>query len=451
MQEFQAQVSMWIEEIRIAVQSHAEYAALVVCALCVLCVAVVWSSARERRRLRRTIERLESEITSLRQAPVRELGEAEVFAPVSPEEVLQPVEPVPEEVPSTIPQPAPKIEAEREAEVAAESPVVRGLAKSRTGLLGRLASFFSGKSGVDRSMLDDLEEVLILSDVGARTASELVSAVRDVAEKQDVVSPSELKGLLKDGVLSRLVAVGAEHRIYTPTNAPMVVLVVGVNGVGKTTTVAKLAAKYQAAGKKVLVVAADTFRAAAVEQLAEWSNRVGFSLVRGPEGAKPGAVVFDGMVAAKEGAFDVVLIDTAGRLHNKSNLMQELEGVRNSIRKHIPEAPHETVLVLDGVSGQNALVQAREFNAAVQLTGVVVTKLDGTPKGGIIVAISQELSLPVFFIGVGEKVEDLLPFDRKDFVEALFEEQPHVSRGGRSNSSGAAVGDIVAPVQVINQ
>jgi fused signal recognition particle receptor len=175
-------------------------------------------------------------------------------------------------------------------------------------------------------------------------------------------------------------------------------------------------------GKKVLAVAADTFRAAAVEQLAEWSSRVGFTLVRGAENAKPSAVVFDGMVAAKEGGFDVVLIDTAGRLHTKSNLMQELEGVRNSIRKHFPDGPHETILVLDGVSGQNALSQAREFNQAVSLTGIVVTKLDGTPKGGIIVAISQELSLPVFFIGVGEKVDDLLVFDPGAFVAALFEE-----------------------------
>jgi len=202
----------------------------------------------------------------------------------------------------------------------------------------------------------------------------------------------------------------------------MVVLVVGVNGVGKTTTVAKLAAQYTDEGKRVMVIAADTFRAAAVQQLEEWSKRVNFTLIKGPEGAKPGAVVFDGMAAAKDGAFDVVLIDTAGRLHTKSNLMQELEGVRNSIKKHIPDAPHETVLVVDGVSGQNALAQAREFNAAVSLTGIVVTKLDGTPKGGIIVAISQELKVPVLFVGVGEKKEDLVRFDPHEFVNALLDE-----------------------------
>jgi fused signal recognition particle receptor len=206
------------------------------------------------------------------------------------------------------------------------------------------------------------------------------------------------------------------------------VLVVGVNGVGKTTTVAKLATKYKAQGKKVIAVAADTFRAAAVEQLAEWSNRVGFTLVRGAENAKPSAVVFDGMLAAKDGGFDVVLIDTAGRLHTKSNLMQELEGVRNSIRRHFPDGPHETVL---------ALIQAREFNQAVPVSGIVVTKLDGTPKGGIIVAISQELNLPVFFIGVGEKVEDLLRFDADAFVRALFDED--VAGMGVSNKEEVRV------------
>jgi fused signal recognition particle receptor len=410
-------------------------------------VSTLWLAARELRRsretiglLQRDIKALQSELPRTQQPVVAEVSEA---VAVVPQEVAA-VPEAPSLEPTTavaavgpVAQPAPVVEVEPEAEAPRGAAVRRGLAKSRVGLLGRLAGFFSGKRGLDRSMLDELEEVLILSDVGARTASELVEEVRGVAEKQESVAPAELKQLLKDGILKRLVSVDPMHRMYAPTSAPMVVLVVGVNGVGKTTTVAKLASKYQATGKKVLVVAADTFRAAAVEQLAEWSSRVGFTLVRGPEGAKPGAVVFDGMVAAKEGAFDVVLIDTAGRLHNKSNLMQELEGVRNSIRKHIPDAPHETVLVLDGVSGQNALVQAREFNAAVQLTGIVVTKLDGTPKGGIIVAISRELSLPVFYIGVGERVDDLIPFERHDFVEALFEES---SDAGSVEVSGAMRG-----------
>ncbi len=317
-------------------------------------------------------------------------------------------------------------------EITEETALSRGLKKSRTGFLARLTSFFSGRASVDSSTLEDLEELLILSDVGAKCASDLVTEAREAAEKSPQgLAQQELREILKSGIRKRLVATPESHEIYHPVRSPLIVLVVGVNGVGKTTTVAKLATKYMGQGKKVLAVAADTFRAAAVEQLAEWSSRVGFTLVRGNEGAKPSAVVFDGMKAAKDGAFDVVLIDTAGRLHTKSNLMQELEGVRNSIRKHFPDGPHETVLVLDGVSGQNALSQAREFNQAVSLTGIVVTKLDGTPKGGVIVAISQELQLPVFYIGVGEKVEDLLAFNPAGFVDALFEEEMYVPPHGQ--------------------
>lgn len=323
-----------------------------------------------------------------------------------------------------------KVEAAKPRAVPSESAISKGLKKSRAGLLERLGSFFSSKPVIDTKTLDDLEEALILSDVGAKCAAELVGEVKDkAAESKDGLSAAELKGLLVGGIRSRLVSTEGSREIYEPKKTPLIFLVVGVNGVGKTTTVAKLATKYMAQGKKVLAVAADTFRAAAVEQLGEWSSRVGFTLVRGAENAKPSAVVFDGMIAAKDGGFDVVLIDTAGRLHTKSNLMQELEGVRNSIRRHFPDGPHETVLVLDGVSGQNALAQAREFNQAVSLTGIVVTKLDGTPKGGIIVAISQELNLPVFFIGVGEKVEDLLRFDADAFVNALFDEDLGATSG----------------------
>jgi fused signal recognition particle receptor len=336
--------------------------------------------------------------------------ESSAFAPSATEHVVTEVAP-----PAVIPA------------VSEEQQVAYGLQKSRAGFLGRLAGFLSGRSKVDAAALEDLEEILILSDVGARCASDLVQTVRNVAHNQGSVAPAELTGLLQEGILNSLVSVSREHRIYQPTTSPLVVLVVGVNGVGKTTTVAKLATKYMAQGKKVLAIAADTFRAAAVEQLAEWSSRVGFTLVRGAEEAKPSAVVFDGMKSALEGGYDVVLIDTAGRLHTKSNLMQELEGIRNVIRKHVPDGPHETILVLDGVSGQNALSQAREFNSAVSLSGLVVTKLDGTPKGGIIIAISQELHLPVFFIGVGEKVDDLVPFDKRVFVEALFKERPQAS------------------------
>jgi fused signal recognition particle receptor len=289
---------------------------------------------------------------------------------------------------------------------------------------------------------------LILSDVGARVSGALVEKVRGAARELHEVDEAKLRELLKSGVKEELVEVPGDHRMYQPTGSPLVVLVVGVNGVGKTTTVAKLASRYTKEGKKVMVIAADTFRAAAVQQLEEWSSRVGFRLVKGADNAKPGAVVFDGMAAAKDGSVDVVLIDTAGRLHTKSNLMQELEGVRNSIRRHVPDAPHETIIVLDGVSGQNALQQAREFNAAVPLSGVVVTKLDGTPKGGIVVAISQELKVPVFYIGVGEKAEDLVPFDRAQFVDGLFGENDLSGSAAEWHSAGS--GSTVSPEALIN-
>ena len=365
--------------------------------------------------------RARSEVVEEQRERIPELGEVGV-TDVS---TAEPLEERPEQAPSAVQ--APQLVAEVSS-AAEETAISRGLKKSRAGFLTRLTSFFSGRSAIDTSTLDDLEEILILSDVGARCASDLVDEVRKAATAMPQgLAPEELTGLLKSGIRRKLVHTPADHQIYRPSKSPLVVLVVGVNGVGKTTTVAKLATKYIQQGKKVLAVAADTFRAAAVDQLAEWSSRVGFTLVRGSENAKPSAVVFDGMVAAKEAGFDVVIIDTAGRLHTKSNLMQELEGVRNSIRRHVPDGPHETVLVLDGVSGQNALVQAREFNQAVPLSGIVVTKLDGTPKGGIIVAISQELALPVFFIGVGEKVDDLLAFDADAYVAALFEEDVRTS------------------------
>lgn len=333
-------------------------------------------------------------------------GGGRIAAPVT---TAPPTAPTPVAVPAVEVVPVPE-----------PTPIVRGMERSRTTFLGRLKSFLAGRKSVDETSLDDLEELLVMSDVGARCAQALVGRVREAAAQNREVDESQLKEILRSGVRSELISVSSDHRMYTPSGSPQVILVVGVNGVGKTTTVAKLAARYSKQGKRVMVIAADTFRAAAVQQLEEWSKRVGFTLVKGAENAKPGAVVFDGMAAAKDGSVDVVLIDTAGRLHTKSNLMQELEGVRNSIRKHVPDAPHETILVLDGVSGQNALAQAREFNGAVQLTGIVVTKLDGTPKGGILIAISQELKIPVLYVGVGEKAEDLIPFDADQFVDALL-------------------------------
>jgi fused signal recognition particle receptor len=365
------------------------------------------------------IEALEAKLARATAERARPAQAAEVVEEISRVEA----KPLPAPEQPKLVAPTPVEEQKGEIIVEEASTISRGMAKSRTSFLGKLKSLFTGRSSVDLSSLEDLEEMLITSDVGARVADSLVSSVREHAKETKEVSESALKDLLKAGIRKELLNVPSDHRLYTPVGSPLVILVVGVNGVGKTTTVAKLATRYRAQGKKVLAIAADTFRAAAVLQLQEWGKRSDFEVFSGADEAKPAAVVFDGMVAAKERGVDVVLIDTAGRLHTKSNLMQELEGVRNSIRRHVPDAPHETVLVVDGVSGQNALSQAREFNASTPLTGLVVTKLDGTPKGGIIVAISQELKIPVFYVGVGEKAKDLLPFSVDEFVEGLLSDE----------------------------
>jgi fused signal recognition particle receptor len=394
------------------------------------------SSQKELAQLRVEVQKLAQELTALRRqvaarvpqevapsAIVEEKAEetlhAETLPSPAPEAVATPA------VPVVTPEPVSVVEevVPPKAEV---STIAKGMAKSRTSFLGKIKNLFAGRKSVDVASLEDLEEMLITSDVGARVADALVNTVRERASENQEVTETALRGLLKDGIRKELIPVPSDHRVYHPVGNPLVIFVVGVNGVGKTTTVAKLATRYQEQGKKVVAIAADTFRAAAVQQLQEWGNRTGFSVFSGAENAKPAAVVFDGMVAAKEQGADVVLIDTAGRLHTKSNLMQELEGVRNSIRRHVPDAPHETILVVDGISGQNALSQAREFNASTPLTGLVVTKLDGTPKGGIIVAISQELKIPVFYVGVGEKAHDLLPFSVDEFVEGLLSDEGEV-------------------------
>lgn len=403
-------------------------------------------ASAEARDLSGKVAALEVEIAELRAelVRVRAHGEARAVQPPSPTDEVALQEEVSVAPPPPIePTPPSKPVSVEDVVVEPPSSIKRGMAKSRSSFLGKLRAIFGGKNTADLSILDDLEEALISSDVGAKTTDALLVAVREQAANNEI-SEDLLRDLLKSGVRRELINVDACHRLYSPSGSPLVVLVVGVNGVGKTTTVAKLATRYQAQGKKVLAVAADTFRAAAVQQLKEWGGRKGFEVYAGAENAKPAAVVFDGMVAAKEKGVDVVLIDTAGRLHTKTNLMQELEGVRNSIRRHIPDAPHETILVVDGVSGQNALMQARDFNASTPLTGLVVTKLDGTPKGGIIVAISQELKIPVVYVGVGEKAEDLLPFSPDEFVEGLFSGDAEgvsaaASRAGAEISHGAQV------------
>lgn len=302
-----------------------------------------------------------------------------------------------------------------------KSSISKGLTKTRKSFFGRLKSLFTGSATVTPATLDELEETLITADVGVQCTSAILEKVRAASNESGAVGEEQVQQLVKAELLDSLIQLPASHRLYAPqTGTPLIVLVVGVNGVGKTTTTAKLAARWKGQGKKVLMVAADTFRAAAVQQLQEWGRRLDVRVISGAENAKPSTVVFDGMVAAKEEGADVILIDTAGRLHTKTNLMQELEGVRNAITKHFPSGPDETLLVLDGVSGQNALHQAREFNSAVKLSGVVITKLDGTPKGGIVVAISRELKVPVAYVGVGEKAGDLIPFSAQEFVDGLF-------------------------------
>ena len=312
----------------------------------------------------------------------------------------------------------------RNVAIGSPNPFSGGLKRTREGIFGKLRALFSRSPRIDAALLDDLEELLISSDLGVKTVSTLLEDLREEIKSAGAVDEAAVTAMLKQKVLAILEAdadplPGIQPQLME--SGPFVVMVVGVNGVGKTTTVAKLAHQWRMAGHKVLMVAADTFRAAAVEQLLEWGVRLGVPVVSGAPEAKPATVVFDAMRQAAAEHSDIVLIDTAGRLHTKANLMQELEGVLNSIRRHQSDAPHETVLVLDGVTGQNALNQAREFNQALKLTGLIITKLDGTPKGGAVVAIKNELGIPVKYIGLGETKDDLKPFVARDFVEALFD------------------------------
>lgn len=312
------------------------------------------------------------------------------------------------------------------------------LKKTRIGLFERIKNVFTSSPKLDAAMLDEVEALLIGADLGVKTVQTLIAEVKEELQRGEVVTEESFKAMLKMRILSvlesdiPLLEIEPRRR----ESGPLVVLVVGVNGVGKTTTIAKLAKRWNRDGTKVMLVAADTFRAAAVEQLVTWGERIGVPVVRGNDEAKPAAVVFDGMKRALAENVDVVIIDTAGRLHNKSNLMAELEGIRNSIERHQSDAPHEVLLVLDGATGQNALNQAREFNEAVNLTGLAVTKLDGTPKGGIIVAIKQELKIPIRYIGVGEGMEDLRSFSPREFVEALFVSSEDAPQSGTFAEEG---------------
>jgi len=301
----------------------------------------------------------------------------------------------------------------------------KGLSKTKENVFSKLTRIVAGKSKVDEAILDDLEEVLITSDVGVETTLKIISRIEKRIARDKYLDSKELSAILRDEIASMLTGDDAEEQgdFELPAgNKPYVIMVVGVNGVGKTTTIGKLAYHFKKNGKKVYLGAADTFRAAAVEQLTIWSERVGVPIVKQKMGADPASVAYDTLSSAAANHADVVIIDTAGRLHNKINLMNELTKIKNVMKKVVPDAPHEVLLILDGSTGQNAFEQARQFTAATEVTALAITKLDGTAKGGVVIGISDQLQVPVKYIGLGEGLEDLQVFRKKEFVNSLFGE-----------------------------
>ena len=292
------------------------------------------------------------------------------------------------------------------------------LTKTRETFVGRVDQLVLGKKEIDEDLLDDLEEILITSDLGVDTTQALIALVQQKVKRRELDNPERLRETLQEEIL-RFLEVPAPPD--NKTSKPLIILVIGVNGVGKTTTIGKLAHQYRMAGKKVLLVAGDTFRAAAGEQLEIWAKRSQAEIIRQKEGSDPSAVVFDALKAARARGIDIVLIDTAGRLHTRVNLMEELKKIHRTIQKEFPDGPHQTLLVLDATMGQNVISQARIFNEALAITGLILTKLDGTAKGGIVVGICQELNIPISQIGIGEKVDDLQPFNPREFVQAIFQ------------------------------
>ena len=299
----------------------------------------------------------------------------------------------------------------------------KGLEKTKQNVFSKLTRAVSGKSRVDDEVLDELEEILVTSDVGVDTTIKIIRRIEDRVARDKYVSTNELNGILKSEITALLTEnnTGDNSEWELPQDVqPYVILVVGVNGVGKTTTIGKLAYQFKQAGKKVYLGAADTFRAAAVEQIQIWGERVGVPVIKQQMGADPASVAFDTLQSAKANGADVVIIDTAGRLHNKVGLMNELKKIKDVMKKVVPEAPHEVLLVLDGSTGQNAFEQARQFAAVTQITSLAITKLDGTAKGGVVIGISDQLKVPVKYIGLGEGMEDLQLFDKTQFVDSLF-------------------------------
>lgn len=299
----------------------------------------------------------------------------------------------------------------------------KGLEKTKESVFGKLTRAVAGKSKIDDDVLDNLEEVLITSDVGVETTLKIIHRIEERVARDKYVSTTELNTILREEIMALMAennALDNDNWELPSDHKPYVILVVGVNGVGKTTTIGKLAHQFKKAGKKVYLGAADTFRAAAVEQISIWGERVGVPVVKQQMGADPASVAFDTLQSAKANAADVVLIDTAGRLHNKVNLMNELKKIKEVMKKVTPTAPDEVMLVLDGSTGQNAFEQAKQFSAVTQITSLAITKLDGTAKGGVVIGISDQLKVPVKYIGLGEQMDDLQPFNRREFVDSLF-------------------------------
>lgn len=311
--------------------------------------------------------------------------------------------------------------------------IKQGFKKTSDAVSHSLDSVFAAFVKIDEDLLEELEEALILSDVGASTSAKIVAEVEKRAKLRKTTTASELRDLLREVLTDNML----DNQPLDVSGRPAVILVIGVNGVGKTTSIGKLAARYVSEGKKVMLSAADTFRAAAADQLEIWAKRAGADIVRHGEGADPAAVVFDSISAAKARGSDVIIVDTAGRLHNKANLMNELAKIDRVISRELPDASRETLLVLDATTGQNAVHQAEEFNKAAELTGIILTKLDGTAKGGIVIAISAGLGVPVKLVGVGEGIDDLIDFDRAAFLEAILPPAEQMTGDGENEEEGA--------------
>jgi len=297
------------------------------------------------------------------------------------------------------------------------SKLVAGLSKTRDNIVSGIESIFTGFSNIDDEFYEELEEILIMADLGINTTTSVIENLKVKVKEEKIKEPKECKELLIESIMEQM---QVRESDYEFEDKKSIIMLIGVNGVGKTTSVGKLAGQFKDRGKKVIVAAADTFRAAAIEQLTEWANRAGVDIIAQKEGSDPAAVIYDAVTAAKARNTDILICDTAGRLHNKKNLMEELKKIDRVITREYPEAYRETLVVLDGTTGQNALVQAREFNEVAKISGIILTKLDGTAKGGIAIAIQAELGIPVKYITIGEHIDDLQKFDAKDFVNALF-------------------------------